>query len=174
MHASTALGTLLVALAPIALPQGCELPEPPRQKNPVSWQTSTVSLSATDFWIDVDGERFEARVTPVEVRSDPGWNEYTSLEITWHERGREMRLYIYLSSNGTEWWSEQMRTYDGKVPAEWIYYYGDFFRRPVGQPFTGDFEVQNNGSADRYRGTLHFEALRLETRFRPQGRPGIP
>jgi hypothetical protein len=171
MQASAVLvGSLLAAAAP----NGCELLQPggpphdppPTAANPVSWHTRTVSLTADDFWIDIEGKRFTARVTPVSVSGDPGHELYTSLEIEWHEHGREMRLFIYLRSDGNRWWTDEIRTYDGRDPSEWVYYYGRQFDTPLGQPFVGDVELVNNGPEDRARAILHFRGLKLSTRFR--------
>ena len=176
MQTIHALGAALITLGSASvtlLPRGCELPDPDpgHQKNPVSWQTPNVTLTADDFWIEVEGEKFEARVAGIEVSGDPGWNAYTSLELVWFERGREMRLFIYFKSDGMQWWSDEIRTYDGQVPAEWIYYFGDHFRTPVGQPFRGAFDVTNNGPEDHFQGAVHFENLRLSVAFSRRSPP---
>lgn len=158
---------VLSALVLAALSAGCD------PANPVSWETRTVSLQADDFWIDVDGQRYTGRMTVLEPHSDPGWNHYTTLELIWQEREREMRLFIYFKSDGTHWWSDEIRTYDGSkdpLRVDWIYYHGTHFKSPVGQPFTGDVQLLNNGPGDTVKGTIHFRNLRLETRF--QSNPG--
>lgn len=143
-----------------------------RPANPVSWTTPNASLSADDFWIVANGQRFTATVArDLEVHSDPGDLDYTTLELTWHEVGREMRLFIYFKADATHWWSEEVRTYDGQSPAEWLYYDGIFFRAPLGSPFEGDVDLGNNGPDDRFRGTIHFKNLRLNTTFRARVRP---
>jgi hypothetical protein len=53
----------------------------------------------------------------------PGNGDGTfSSELVWTEHGREMRLFIYLLSGGGSWWSEEIRTYDGRSTPEWLYY----------------------------------------------------
>lgn len=147
------------------LPRSCapDLPAPDG-RNPVAWKTPSVSLTADDFYIDVDGQRFKT-TAGLDVHSDPGWNHYTTLELTWNEHGTEQRLYIYFQSDGSKWWSDEIRTYDGQPHPEWIYYTGKFFDRAVGQPFTGDLELHNNGPADTAHGTIHFQNLDLLPTF---------
>jgi hypothetical protein len=130
--------------------------------NPVSWETNAVSLEADHFLIVADGDTFFANVSGVEVSSDPGDSVYCSLEITWHEKDVEMRLYIYFYSDGVDWWSDEFRTYDGKTQAEWIYYYGRFFESPVGTAFTGDFEEVSSDTGNTYTGKVYFQSLTLQ------------
>jgi hypothetical protein len=156
------------------LPKDCQPQEPgpgpdPGAPNPVAWKTPSVVLTADDFWIDVDGQRFKTTVG-LDVHSDPGWNHYTTLEATWNEHGTQQRLYIYFKSDGSRWWSEEIRTYDGKPQPEWIYYLGKFFDQPVGQPFSGNLELTNNGAGDTSKGLIHFTNLRLLPTF--NGLPG--
>ena len=122
-------------------------------------ETRQVALTADAVTIKAGGKEF-VTVSPVSVRGDPGMpNEYTTLELTWQEHGVEMRLFIYFSSDGGQWWSNEIRTYNGAASGDWITYKGDFFRRPLGQPFTGDFTV---ATPDPAVGSLHFSNLRLE------------
>ena len=46
--------------------------------------------------------------------------------------GVEMRLNIYFASDGHDWWANEIRTYNGKSPGDWIEYTGTFFRTPLG------------------------------------------
>jgi hypothetical protein len=129
---------------------------------PFRAETRQVSLSADAVTIDAGARQF-VTVQPVRVRSDPGTGESTSLELTWREQGVEMRLFVYFTSDGREWWSDEIRTYDGTDPGEWITYEGDFFRSPLGTPFTGDFTVT---TSEPGVGRLHLANARLEA-FRP-------
>ena len=129
----------------------------------MAWQTSTVSLQAEAFWIVADGQCYTSRGTAVQVHSDPGHSRYTTLELIWTERGREMRWFIYLEANASGWWSEEMRTYDGQLPySDWLYYYGRFFASPIGQAFRGDIAFTNDPQ-DEIRGELHLQGLTLST-----------
>jgi hypothetical protein len=130
---------------------------------PVSWQTGTVSLHADAFWIVANGLCFTSQGAAVQVHSDPGWSRYTSLELVWTELGREMRFFIYLDADPTGWWSKEMRTYDGQSGyGDWLFYYGNYFRSPIGQPFHGDIDLTND-PADDIRGELHLHGLTLST-----------
>ena len=126
---------------------------------PFKAETRQVSLTADAVAIQAGGKQF-VTAAPVSVRGDPGTpNEYTTLELTWQEHGVEMRLFIYFSSDAKEWWSDEIRTYNGAALGDWITYKGDFFRRPLGQAFTGDFTVATPDSAV---GSLRLSNLRLE------------
>ena len=130
--------------------------------NPVAWQTSTVSLTATDFWIVADGERFTG-TGGIDVHSDPGYGAYTTLELIWTEKSREMRFFTYFNADPSGWWSNEMRTYNGQTgSADWLYYRGTFFKSPLGTPFQGDLDL-TNVAADPYRGELHLRGLVLST-----------
>ena len=138
--------------------------------NPVDWQTSTVTLTASDFWIVADGHRYDGALRIGDTHSDPGSASYTTLELTWSENDREMRLYIYLSADASGWWSNEMRTYNGQPPyldsqtpsADWLYYRGTFFRSPSGTAFRGDLDLTNE-ALDPFRGELHLHGLVLST-----------
>ena len=63
---------------------------------------------------------------------------YMTLEVTWFEYDIEMRMFIYLYSDGKRWWSNEIRVYNGQPypNSDWVYFYGKFFDTPVGQAFT--------------------------------------
>ncbi len=132
--------------------------------HPVSWQTDTVSLAADDFYIYTNGLYYNANsnnVSNFRVSSDPGSPNYTTLEITWQEDGKEMRLYIYFKADGSKWWSEEIRTYNGRDPGDWAYYHGSFFNRPLGATYTGDFSIVSDTTSE-FSGKLYFKNLRLQ------------
>ena len=126
----------------------------------VHWATSTVTFDASAFSIDVGGEQFTATVPNVSVHSDPGDPKYTTLEIEWLEHGVPMRWYVYFHSNGTSWWSDEMRTYDASAQGDWVYFSGDFFRSPLGTPFTGDLDL--TASDHGVTSHLRVSGLRLQ------------
>lgn len=136
---------------------------------PFKVETKQVSLTAQALLIDVGGRSFAAP-PPLEVGGDPGMvNEYTTLELSWREHGVEMRLNIYFKSDGREWWSDEIRTYDGRTQGEWIYHTGDFFRSKLGTPFVGDFDStgREDEGAGKMKGRLRLPGLRLEAFRRP-------
>ena len=137
----------------------------PSSAAPFKVETQQVSLAARALLIDAAGTTFTA-APPLEVHGDPGTaDEYTTLELTWSEHGVEMRLNVYFKSDGREWWSDEIRTYDGAEQGEWITYEGDFFRSRLGTPFVGDLDV----SAEDHgvTGRLRLPGLRLEAFRRP-------
>jgi len=133
--------------------------------NPVAWTYGTVSLQAADFYLEADGVKYLANVPQVDVGGS-GASSTTSktLELEWVENGVDMRLYIYLSADSAHWWSHEIRTYDGATNDDgtrWIYYYGEFFKSPVGSSFVGDVDLTSNDSDNGVTGRLHFTGLHL-------------
>ena len=132
---------------------------------PVRAETNRVSFHADSVVIDA-GETTFRTAEPIAVSGDPGTPEYTTLELEWFENGEEMRLYVFFTSDGREWWANEIQTYDGR-PSErvdWITYTGPFFRTPLGQPFVGDLDITS--SQGEVSGRLQLSGLRLEA-FRP-------
>ncbi|MEO7837047.1 MAG: hypothetical protein ABIS21_05345 [Acidimicrobiales bacterium] len=124
-------------------------------------ETNQVSLSAASVLIEAGGRTFLTSA-PIIVHGDPGTrNEYTTLELTWHENGVEMRLNIYFTSDGHEWWSDKIWTYDGQAEGKWIMYDGDYFRSSLGTPFTGDLDISAG------TGRLHITKMQLEAFRQP-------
>jgi hypothetical protein len=119
------------------------------------FETPTVLLEATSVEVTVAHQVFVPTADLV-VAGDPGTpNEYTTLELTWHEHNVEQRIYIYFSSDGTNWWANEIRTYDGNSNAEWIEKRGEFFKTLLGSAFVGDLDLPNL----KIHG-MHLEAFR--------------
>ena len=135
------------------------------------WQTTTIDFEAADVTITADGHTFTPPAA-LTVHSDPGDPTYTTLEVTWADHGVEMRIYAYFHADGARWWSDEIRTYDGRVPGNWVYYRGRFFDRPLGQPFDGDLNVASSSAdAAGVTGTLRIDGLRLEAFRTPPTAP---
>jgi hypothetical protein len=138
-------------------------------KHPVSWsaRSGLITLSADDFYIIAGGHKYVADVKTVAIHSDPGTSQYTTLELTWIENAVEMRLYLYFDSDGTSWWSDEARTYNGMaVSPDWIYYHGSYFTSPAGSMFTGNLDLTGD-VVNAVPGSIHFENLRLKVTFTP-------
>jgi hypothetical protein len=88
----------------------------------VNWATSYALFQADGFYITANGKTYYGNSPDVQVHSDAGSPTYTTLEVTWHENGDEMRMYIYFHSDGYTWWTDEIRTYNGQNPGDWIYY----------------------------------------------------
>ena len=139
--------------------------ETPGGGNRVAWETETVMLTADDFYLDANGVRFFADVEDVNIQSDPGLSDYTTLELIWHENGVEMRLFIYFTADGNAWWANEIRTYSGpKTPTDWLYYTGEFFLAPLDAPYQGNVDLTADEDND-FKGRLHFENLTLTVTF---------
>lgn len=141
--------------------------EPPigsRTNEPaVSFVTNQVSLTADNFVITANGMQFTARNVELMVHSDPGGDDYQTLEVEWTELGVEQRLYIYFASDGNDWWATEIRTRNGHADADWIEYLGSRFRTPVGSAFTGSVDLRPDDGRD---GRLEIENMRLMA-FKP-------
>ena len=129
----------------------------------LAWRTPTVSFQAESFGILADGHCYTSATAKVDVNGDPGDSRYTTLELEWNENNREMRYFIYFGADRSGWWSDEMRTYDGQEPhGDWLYYYGAFFKSPIGGTFAGSIDLQNDKD-DTIRGELHVHGLTLST-----------
>jgi hypothetical protein len=165
-----AVALLILALAGVAvlalLNQRTSAPD--LGGNQVNWKTEVVDLQAADFWIDTAGKRFLG-TGQMRVSSDPGNATYRTLELTWLEHGAEMRVNIYFGGDATQWWIEEIRTYDGTAQSpDWLFYRAPEIRAPIGQPWVGNVHLTSGGSSQPGRGpgTLHFGALRLASMAR--------
>lgn len=106
--------------------------------------TPTVRLDADTVEVITPSGTF-VPTADVTVEGDPGMpDEYTTLELTWHERV-EQRINIYFASDGTTWWVSEIRTYDGRDPGDWFepITTGRMFERPLGTAYTGDIDLPN-------------------------------
>lgn len=122
----------------------------------VEWTTQWASFVASNFQIKVadgtsQGKTFTVNPTRpcnslsgerVCVHSNPPYLMdnglyYMTLEVVWFENDIEMRMFVYLYSDGKRWWSNEIRVYNGQAQpnTEWVYFYGKFFDALVGQSF---------------------------------------
>jgi len=153
-------------LGAVIMVNGCseKSPTKPQTKNPVLWDVGYVKLQATDFYIEADTVRYLANVDSLSVGGDPGSSTYCTLELEWVENGTDMRLYIYFAADSANWWSDEVRTYDGAGDSDgtrWVYYYGEFFKSALGDTFAGNVDLTNDDSDNGVEGKLHFEDLSL-------------
>lgn len=142
-------------------------PAPSTTAHPIHWQTEVVDLQADGFTLGTEGTVFTTAGRSPEVDSDPGGTAYWTLEAEWREHGVEQRMYWYFASDGVDWWVTEMRTRDGREPAEWVYAYGPFLRTPLGEAYDGDFAVDLIGEGrpgapdDIVEARLTLDGLRL-------------
>lgn len=156
---AAAVALVVAVLAIIPARSGVYIGGKPGSPAAVHFATKQVSLSADNLSIDAGGHHFTAAGSTVDVNSDPGTHDkYTTLELVWTERGVEMRLNIYFTSDGHDWWANEIRTYNGKSPGDWMEYMGTYFRSPLNTAFAGDVDL---GATDS-EGHLHFSNLRLQ------------
>jgi hypothetical protein len=109
--------------------------------NTVHWATRAVTLEADDFSIVADGKIYLGTNQSLSVSSDFGNESYRTLEVRWQEYGLDMGLNLYFIADDADWWVNEIRTYNGQNPAEWIYYTGQFFGSPRGKAWTGSIDL---------------------------------
>lgn len=115
-------------------------PTPVDGNNPINWTTPQVYLKASNFFIEVNGEKFYANNANLDLHSVPGIPNYTTLETRWRENGVEMRLFMYFRSDGYNWWMYEMRTYNGQSSPDWITFGNPVRWRNLGSALMGSFD----------------------------------
>lgn len=134
----------------------------------IHWSTSVVDLAADAFSLEANELVFtQEDGMPSSVSSDPGGSDYWTLEIVWTEHDREQRLNMYFAADEADWWVDEIRTYDGYPRGEWIYAYGPFFKRPLGETYEGEVRIDLLGegrpgdAGNLVPGVLTIEGMRL-------------
>jgi hypothetical protein len=159
MLIATAAAVLLIATG-VALTQRrteSAVGDSPAAGSPLRFETPTVLLEAASVEVTVGGKTFVPN-PDVSVAGDPGLSkESTTLELTWHEQSVEQRINIYFASDGTDWWANEIRTYDGSSDSKWIEQQGEFFKSSLGSAYIGDLDLSN----------LKIHGMRLEAFRRP-------
>jgi hypothetical protein len=137
------------------------VPDLPRMGQ-IQWRTEVVDLRAADLWIEFNGQRFSPQGAQVAVASAPT-ADMLSLETSWQENGREMRLGFFFGADETSWWVNGIQAWDGRVEADWAATKGMFFRSPHGRVWTGNVDIPledvGNGAGAGVR--VHIEGLQL-------------
>ncbi len=147
------------------------VPLPTGDWHSAHWSTNTVSLSADDFYIIAGGKKFSSPTTAL-VHSDPGNPNYTTLEIEWSDNGIPMQFYMYLKADANKWTVYEMRTYDGTLAGNWIYYKADnYFSAPIGASVgVIDRDIESGISANK----IHFTHMSLSTTLKGSTYPSSP
>lgn len=136
-------------------------PADAQTENYVIWATGRYSLSASDFYIEINGEKFLAPVSGLDISGDEGDATAMTTELTWQENNVEMRLFIYYASDGTDWWVDLIRTYNAEGSAEWINYSSPNIGSSLGSAFSGDVAVDSD-TGEAIAGKINFTGLMLE------------
>jgi hypothetical protein len=146
-------------------------PSPPGPEDAapaIVWDSGSVRLEADDFEVRVGDKVFHG-VGPMTVDSDPGGQDYRTLELVWQEQGVEQRMNLYFKADEDEWWISEIRTYDGFEEGEWINFvvvgqmWNDMMRTPKRGTYEGDVQFVGWG---RVPGEVLIKGLRL-TPFAP-------
>lgn len=119
------------------------------------FETLRVLLTAGSVNVTVAGHTF-APTGDLLVGGDPGiLNQSTELDLIWHQGNIQQRIDIDFASDGTNWWANEIRTYDGSQDRRWIDHQGEFFKSPLGSAYVGDLNLPNLKIHD-----MHLEAFR--------------
>ncbi len=143
---------------------GEPVPSPTPIGNSITWNTDRIHLSATNFYINIDGNKLFVDNNPtLQLHSDPGTSTYTTLEATWTENNVGMSLFMYFSRNPStnRWQVTEIRTSNGNPSSDWLYYPG-FDATDAGSTYyLGNANYFSNDG----RGLIHFENLNIQTFF---------
>ncbi len=127
----------------------------------IKWKTDHVSLEADDFYIIANGKRYLAKDLNVNLNSSPPSPPNfatTTLEVQWNENSTEMRLNIYFKQQDGQWEVDEIRTYNGKKPGDWIYYSGGEISK-IGSAFTAE---KYNKQSNNGEGYINFGKIKLQ------------
>jgi hypothetical protein len=134
------------------------------------WSTHTVSLTATDFALDIYGKHFTAADQWVDLIFESAGSRSTVLVASWREHDIPLHLAFSFASDGKDWWTDaitlQAEQQDLPLPQTTL------FRRPLGTPFDGNVDLPISGPPPTtvpqraatvpVHGTVHFTDLHLE------------
>lgn len=116
------LAVILVGFTYLKRPIAAQETTVTSSNNPIIWKTKYAKISANNFYIRI-GDTYYYGADNVRVHSDPGSDTYTTLEVTWQENGREMRLNLYFAMDSNKMWRvTEVRSYNGAQSGDWIYY----------------------------------------------------
>lgn len=140
---------------------------------PVRWSDGGVTFEAADFTIETAGRTFKPRRTVWTsgyhdaYRTVGDYPRDAELESHWRAQGTHMRLRFELRTDGTDWWIQRIRTYDGTGQPEYLSYGGlkERTRTPIGEAFQGSLTARATGG-QRTRlvpdARVRIEDMRLE------------
>ncbi len=122
-------------------------PTTPSPPGKVHWEDHGVTFNARTFTIETNGRTFQPK-SPISITGsydqtqDPPAG--AKLDADWKDQGRWMRLGFELRSDGSHWWIEHVRAYDGKVNGSWLVFGGlkEETLTPVGQAFEGSLKLR--------------------------------
>ncbi len=112
----------------------------------IEWRTPSVALEADRLQITASGLTFEGTDEPfLSVGSDNLGADYYSrtYQAEWREHDRWMRLWFFLGADDTQWWVDEIYTYDGKKDGDYLYYgqLAPLTRTPRGESLEMDLGV---------------------------------
>jgi hypothetical protein len=138
--------------------------------SPITFATSNVSFSADIFSLVINNRIFKGIPDLVKAQrnSDPGTPTYTTLETEWTEGQTPMRMNMYFASDGHYWWISSIRTYDGSVFGNWIFYThgAPYLKTLIDDEFVGTVHLKSDdGRGDLTLTNLHLKPFRALSPF---------
>ncbi len=149
------------------------IPTPTPKKYKTTIKTRSVELSYNDFYIKVGNKKFEVNDAKVTTNSVLGNPNYTTLEMDWQDKQSNvpMRLYLYFSAQAGKWQTDEIQSFDGTNPGNWIIYngVGQSGNEPsgtIGKPYQSEiFEATrlplSGGGGNQPAAILHFEDISI-------------
>lgn len=130
----------------------------PFTESAFGWKTQTTTLSGDNFAIQVNGKTFKApaaNVTVQESKTDTS----STIEAVWKENNTEMRILMSLSFTPGDFWRvTELKTYDGKIPGNWVTYPG-FVGNEIGKPYVNPvFDLRSKDG----KGRIQLRNMRLD------------
>jgi hypothetical protein len=120
----------------------------------IDWSEPSLSLSAADLTLVVDGVTFHGDPATTELKLSINGD---NLDASWTEAGYAERLYLGFTAGTGTWWIDDVRV-RRLDNSDWWETHGEFFTTPAGQPLEGDLDFAIADHA-----TLHITSARLAT-----------
>lgn len=89
--------------------------------NSINWTTNLASLTADNFYLEIDGQKYFANTTNTKVSTTSVLrdNQYITLESSWKENNVDLKFLTYFQLYQGNWKNFRMSVYNGKKN-EWF------------------------------------------------------
>ena len=120
----------------------------------IDWSEPSLSLSASDLTLVVDGVTFHGDPATTELKIS---TDGSTLDASWTEAGYAERLLLGITAGNGTWWIDEVRV-RRLDNTDWWETHGQLFTTPAGQPLERDLDFAVADHA-----TLHLTGARLAT-----------
>lgn len=134
------------------------------------WSTDDVSFTADNFFMTIDGKTYigDSSTRATSDPADPKRPDYTTLLVSWNEKGDDIKVKFAFKKDATHWWVSRLQTLkDG----QWTDYQIIQSIGPSDQPaiqaakdteFTSSVLDIDSIVSERSKGKIHFDGLKLK------------